>query len=107
MMSPSAVESFPAAFYGVAADLFFALGDPARLRLLALLAAGEANVSQLATLLGEEMSAVSQRLKLLRYHGLVARRREGKRIYYSLADAHVAELIRSGLQHAAESTVRR
>ena len=100
-------EAPPLQLYAVAADLFFALGDPARLRLLALLEAGEANVSQIASAVGEEISAVSQRLKLLRYHGLVARRRQGKHIYYTLADAHVADLIRSGLQHAAESAVVR
>ena len=96
-----------AALYVDAAELFFALGDPARLRLLALLEAGERNVSQIADTLGEEMSTVSQRLKLLRYHGLVTRRRQGKHIFYALADAHVADLIRSGLQHAAEGAVLR
>jgi DNA-binding transcriptional ArsR family regulator len=103
MIVSSETENQPAAvLYAVAAELFFALGDPARLRLLALLETGECNVSQIAGALGEEMSTVSQRLKLLRFHGLVARRRQGKHIYYSLADAHVAGLIRSGLQHAAE-----
>jgi DNA-binding transcriptional ArsR family regulator len=99
MIVSSETENQPAAaLYAVAAELLFA----ARLRLLALLETGECNVSQIAGALGEEMSTVSQRLKLLRFHGLVARRRQGKHIYYSLADAHVAGLIRSGLQHAAE-----
>ncbi len=106
-MNIFAVEAQPSQLYDVAADLFFALGDPARLRLLALLEVGESNVSEIANALGEEMSAVSQRLKLLRHHGLVARRRQGKHIYYTLADAHVADLIRSGLQHAGEGTGKR
>ena len=106
-MNVLAIEPQPSEIYDVAAELFFALGDPSRLRLLALLEAGESNVSQIANALGEEMSAVSQRLKLLRYHGLVARRRQGKHIYYTLADAHVADLIRSGLQHAGEGAVKR
>ncbi len=88
-----------------AASLFFALGDPARLRILALLASGERCVSDLALASGEEMPAVSQRLRLLRFHGLVARRRQGKHVFYGLQDAHVAALISSGLQHAAEGDV--
>jgi DNA-binding transcriptional ArsR family regulator len=89
-----------------AASLFFALGDPARLRLLASLEGGERCVSELAQSSGEEMSAVSQRLRLLRFHGIVSRRRQGKHVFYALADRHVAELIRSGLQHAAEGPTR-
>lgn len=87
-----------------AASLFFALGDAARLRVLALLLGGERCVSDIATDLSEEMSTVSQRLRLLRFHGLVHRRRAGKHAFYGLADAHVAELVRGGLQHAAEGT---
>ncbi len=89
-----------------AASLFFALGDPARLRVLSMLQAGERCVSDLADASGEEMSAVSQRLRLLRFHGLVTRRRQGKHVFYALADSHVAELVRSGLQHAAEPRLR-
>jgi len=101
--SPRTPEPAGAAVFVRAADLFFALGDPARLRVLALLRAGECCVSDIADGLGEEMSTVSQRLRLLRFHGLVARRRQGKHVYYRLADAHVTELVSSGLQHAAES----
>lgn len=102
MLASYKSEPAEAALYVYAAHLFFALGDPARLRLLALLEAGERSVSEIAASLGEELSTVSQRLKLLHHHGLVVRRRQGKRIYYALADTHVVELIRSGLQHAAE-----
>lgn len=87
-----------------AADLFHALGDPARLRVLELLLHGELCVSEIADEMVEEMSTVSQRLRLLRNLGLVSRRRSGRHIIYSLGDGHVAELVRSGLTHAGEAS---
>jgi ArsR family transcriptional regulator, lead/cadmium/zinc/bismuth-responsive transcriptional repressor len=86
-----------------AAMLFRAAGDPARLRMLELLSRGEACVSELAAAGEDAMSTVSQRLRLLRAEGLVRRRRDGRHIYYSLADAHVAELVLNALEHASES----
>ena len=85
-----------------AAALFRACGDPERLRLLERLSHGEFCVSELAAESGEGLSTVSQRLRLLRTEGLVSRRREGKHIYYALADQHVADLIQSALEHAVE-----
>ncbi|HJL19631.1 MAG TPA: metalloregulator ArsR/SmtB family transcription factor [Sandaracinaceae bacterium LLY-WYZ-13_1] len=85
------------------AAIFRAMGDPERLRLLERLAVGgEHCVSELAALFEVGMSTVSQRLRLLRAEHLVARRREGKHVYYALADDHVAALIRAALEHAAE-----
>ncbi len=75
-----------------------------RLRVLRLLLGGECCVSAIARESHEELSTVSQRLKLLRLHGLVDRRRQGRHIIYSLVDGHVAELVRSGLAHAAEAS---
>ena len=86
-----------------AAAIFSAVGDPARLRLLERLArGGEHCVSELAEASGDAMSTVSQRLRLLRAEKLVGRRREGKHVYYALADEHVRALIFAGLEHAAE-----
>lgn len=85
-----------------AAEFFRAAGDVERLRLLAELDRGERCVTDLAALTGEGMSTVSQRLKVLRAAGLVARRRDHKHILYSLADVHIAQLIRSALDHAGE-----
>jgi ArsR family transcriptional regulator len=85
-----------------AAAMFRAAGDPARLALLHMLSAGERCVSELSVALGEQMSTISQRLKLLRVARLVRRRREGKHIYYMLADNHIAALIQSAIKHAAE-----
>jgi ArsR family transcriptional regulator len=88
--------------YRRAAGFFRAAGDEERLRLLALLAAGEWCVTDLADVADAGMSTVSQRLRVLRSEGLVARRRDGKHIFYCLADDHVAGLIANALAHAGE-----
>jgi DNA-binding transcriptional ArsR family regulator len=72
------------------------------LHLLDLLAQGECCVTELVTAVNEKFSTVSQRLRLLRGEGLVRRRREGKHLFYALADRHVAGLLRNALEHAAE-----
>ena len=92
----------PAAQLEAAAELLRALGDPARLRLLERLSAQEHCVSELAAESGEELSTVSQRLKVLRTNRLVTRRRQGKHMLYRLADQHVMELIRNALAHVSE-----
>jgi ArsR family transcriptional regulator len=83
-----------------ASAIFRAAGDPERLAILEALARGETCVSELATYAGAGMSTVSQRLRLLRDEGLVARRRDGRHIYDSLASDHVAALIETALEHA-------
>lgn len=94
-VSPAALER--------AARLFRAIGEPSRLRLLALLAQGEACVTELALSEGEEMSAISQRLRVLRSEDLVVRRRKGKHINYALADQHIVDLVFNALAHASET----
>ncbi len=85
-----------------AADIFRALGDPQRLRLLILLEADERCVSEICQLLDEPMPAVSQRLRLLKNHRIVRSRREGKHVYYALADAHISRLVTNAVMHAME-----
>jgi DNA-binding transcriptional ArsR family regulator len=85
-----------------AAGLMKALGDVPRMRLVALLAQGEACVSELAAAENENLSTVSQRLKVLRAEDLVVRRRQGKHINYALADQHIVDLILNALAHASE-----
>lgn len=85
-----------------AADIFRALGDPTRLRMLSMLMHDELCVTEIAEALDDNLSAVSQRLKLLRSERLVKHRRAGKHIYYSLADDHIAQLVSNGLAHAVE-----
>jgi DNA-binding transcriptional ArsR family regulator len=78
------------------------MGDGPRLRLLDLLQGGERCVTEIVAAVNEKFSTVSQRLRVLRGEGLIARRREGNHIYYSLADRHVADLITNALAHARE-----
>ena len=75
-------------------------GDPERLRILELLLPGELQVSEIAALTEAEMSTVSQRLRILLKEELVKRRRDGREMYYRLADNHVETLIRNVLDHA-------
>lgn len=85
-----------------AAGIFRALGDISRLRLLSLLAQREMCVTELTECLQDNLPAISQRLKLLRSERIVVTRRQGKHIFYRLADSHVAHLIANGLAHGEE-----
>jgi ArsR family transcriptional regulator len=85
-----------------AAALFSAMGDPGRLDVLVCLFHAEHCVSDLAAELDQGLSTISQRLKILRQQRLVSRRRDGKHIYYALADAHIEELVSSALDHVSE-----
>lgn len=91
-----------AAWLADTAALFAAMADPERLRLLLHLADGERCVSELALIEQQKLGTVSARLKLLFGLRLVARRREGRHIYYRLDDAHVVGMIQDALAHAAE-----
>jgi ArsR family transcriptional regulator, lead/cadmium/zinc/bismuth-responsive transcriptional repressor len=92
-----AAESFARA-----AALFRAAGDVARLRLLHLLGQGEWCVTELAAVSGTKLSTLSQQLRVLYSARIVERRREGKHIYYRLADEHVRALVHAALEHASE-----
>jgi ArsR family transcriptional regulator, lead/cadmium/zinc/bismuth-responsive transcriptional repressor len=82
------------------AEVFKLLGDPTRTRLLtALLEAGELCVCDLAEVIGVPESSVSHALRLLRTAGIVRNRRDGRMVYYSLADAHVRLLLDLSLEH--------
>ena len=94
--------ALPSADAAVAmADLFRALGDPTRVRLIGALARGELCVCDLAATLGMKQSAVSHQLQLLRHLGLVRARRVGRVVYYALDDDHVVTLFRQGVDHVA------
>ncbi|MBM4437398.1 MAG: winged helix-turn-helix transcriptional regulator [Actinobacteria bacterium] len=75
------------------ARLFRALGDPTRLQVLTHLLEGEKNVSSLVHLAETSQSRLSNHLACLRWCGFVASRREGRAIYYRVADPRVADLI--------------
>jgi DNA-binding transcriptional ArsR family regulator len=65
------------------------------------LTAGELNVGTIAELVGISESAVSHHLRSLRQLRLVRARKEGRQVFYSLDDEHIAEIFRAGLQHVA------
>ena len=88
-----------------AAELFAALGDPSRVRLVSALLEGELCVCDLAAVLGMTQSAVSHQLRLLRTLHLVTPRRDGRIVYYRLADDHVARLFSQGMEHVAHALV--
>ena len=81
------------------AELFKALGDPTRIRILSALGDAEVCVSDLVAALDMGQSAVSHQLKYLRELRLVATRREGKHVFYRLDDDHVVRLFAQGLEH--------
>ena len=83
-----------------ASDTFRMLSDPTRLHILWLLDRGPADVSALTTATGTSRTAVSQHLAKLRFTGLVDTRRDGRNVIYSLADGHLARLVREGLNFA-------
>jgi len=81
------------------ADLFSALSDPTRLRIISVLLESEMNVGELAAQLGMTESAVSHQLRGLRQLRLVRSRKDGRQVFYALDDDHVAKLYRLGLDH--------
>lgn len=83
-------------------ELFKAMSDPTRLRILFSLLPGEMCVCDITELVDVTQSAVSHQLRVLKQAGLVRYRREGKTMYYSIADDHVATMLATGLEHIAE-----
>ena len=84
------------------AELFKVFGDGTRVRILYVLFEAEVCVCDLAKLLGMTQSAVSHQLRILKQAHLIKARRDGKTIFYSLADDHVATLLRQGMEHVCE-----
>ena len=84
------------------ATLFKVLGDPTRTRILRALRSGELCVCDISHVLGMSISSVSHQLRVLRQHNLVRPRREGKVVFYSLADPHVLALHEIALEHVRE-----
>ncbi|GMV37921.1 MAG: hypothetical protein AMXMBFR61_24290 [Fimbriimonadales bacterium] len=85
------------------ADIFAALGDPTRLRIVSALANDVLCVCELSEALGITPSNCSHQLRLLRALRLVRSRREGKHVYYTADDEHVRRLVQQGLDHVAEA----
>lgn len=84
-------------------DFFKVLGDSTRARIMWALDESEMCVCDLAVLLNMTKSAISHQLSSLKQANLVKHRREGKVVFYSLADDHVKEIFEKGLEHIRET----
>ncbi len=83
-------------------ELFKVFGDSTRIRILYCLFASEMCVYDIAMLLNMTQSAISHQLSVLKKNKLVKSRREGKIVFYSLADGHVRTIIDQGMEHVTE-----
>lgn len=84
------------------AELFKVFGDSTRIRILIVLFEAEVCVRDLAKVLNMTQSAISHQLRILKANKLVNSRREGKSVFYSLADGHVRTIIAQGREHIEE-----
>lgn len=83
-------------------EFFKVFGDPTRLKILYVLLNTEMCVYDISSLLGMTQSAISHQLRVLKQMDLVKNRRDGKIIYYSLADDHIVTILSQGLNHIEE-----
>lgn len=83
-------------------QLYKLFSDPTRIKILYVLLKSEMCVCDIAKLLNMTTSAISHQLKLLKQASLVKFRREGKTVFYSLADDHVSTIINNGMEHIDE-----
>lgn len=84
------------------AELFKIFGDSTRIRILFVLFESEMCVCDLAEALNMTQSAISHQLRILKQNKLIKNRRDGKQVFYSLADGHVQTIIGQGLEHILE-----
>ena len=84
------------------AELYKVFGDSTRIKILYALFEEEKGVGEIANQLGMTMSAISHQLRILKQARLVKFRREGKMVYYALADDHVRTIFAQGLDHIFE-----
>lgn len=84
------------------AELFKIFGDSTRIKILYVLFEKEMCVCDIAELLHMTQSAISHQLRVLKQSRLVKFRREGKTVFYSLADNHVHTIINQGMEHIKE-----
>ena len=84
------------------ADFYKVFGDATRVKILFVLLQAEMCVCDLAETLGMTQSAISHQLRVLKQMKLVKNRREGKTVYYSLADGHIQNIISQGMEHILE-----
>ena len=83
-------------------DFYKVFGDATRIKILCALFQAESGVCCLAEAIGMTQSAVSHQLRILKQMKLVKNRKEGKMVYYSLADEHIQGIINQGLEHITD-----
>lgn len=84
------------------AEFFKVFGDSTRIKILYVLSQSEMCVCDIATLLQMGQSAISHQLRVLKQMRLVKFRREGKTMFYSLADGHIQTILAQGMEHIEE-----
>lgn len=84
------------------AEFYKVFGDPTRVKILYVLSQSEMCVCDIANLLGMGQSAISHQLRVLKQMRLVKFRREGKTVFYSLADGHIETILAQGMEHINE-----
>lgn len=85
-----------------AAELFKVFGDSTRMKILYLLLDNELCVCDITELIGATQSAVSHQLRILKQSRLIRFRKEGRSVFYSLADDHVRKILDNGMEHITE-----
>ncbi len=99
MNKPAVLDEHVAAHV---AELFRAFSDTSRVRIMAVLLRGEANVSALSRAVGISESAVSHHMRGLRQMRLVHSRKDGKEVYYRVDDTHIIHLFQQGVKHVQD-----
>ena len=84
------------------ADLYKVFSDTTRIRILYALSCSELCVNDISVVIGMSQSAISHQLRVLKQAKLVKYRKEGKTVFYSLADSHIHAILNQGLEHVLE-----
>lgn len=84
-------------------NIFKALGDNTRLKIVESLINQDANVNSLVIMLGMTQSAISHQLKILKLNGIIKSERKGKEVYYCLDDSHIETIVKSVIEHTSHN----
>ena len=84
------------------AEVFKVFGDSTRIKILYVLSESEMCVCDIAQLLNMNQSAISHQLRILKQNQLVKSRRDGRAVFYSLADGHIQTILAQGMEHIQE-----
>ena len=90
-------------YFDKSVNLFKALGDGTRLKIVNALMDGEKNVNSLVSKLGITQSAISHQLKILKLNEIIKSERKGKEVYYSLDDNHIEIIVKTVIEHTSHN----